>query len=150
MRTILILIFGCLFLLKANAQTDSSIAKKNITQSATHYDSLYMVKLNNSGNLMIAGGIGLMGAAGYLTYQGVKIYRTLPDNPASATYDVELDRNKRQGTIYLVAAGVGYAAGAVLIALGARNKIDFKRRKKMLELQSGILDNGNLGLALNF
>ncbi len=146
----MILLSLFLFTSGVYAQTDSSLVQKNRTSSNTHYDSLYMAKLNNSGNLMIAGGVGLMGAAGYLTYQGVKIYKSLPDNPASSTYAVELDRNHRQGTIYLVAAGVGYAAGAVLIGLGARNKVEFKNRKKMLEIQSGILDNGNLGLALNF
>lgn len=149
MRTILILISSCLFLLNVSAQTDSSVVKKDSPKTATHYDSLYMAKLNNSGNLMIAGGVGLFGAAGYLLYQGIKTYNAKAE-PHSVDPSGDEWRNRKQGTIYYAVTGVAMAGGAVLIGLGARNKVDFKTRKKMLEMQSGILDNGSLGLALNF
>jgi hypothetical protein len=108
-----------------------------------------MVKLNNSGNLMIAGGVGLCAIGGYLLYQGNKVY-TSSVSPSSPTSAEDISRNHKQGTIYYAAGGVSIAAGIILTAFGARNKVDFKTRKKMMELQSGILDNGNIGLALNF
>lgn len=108
-----------------------------------------MARLNNSGNLMIAGGVGLCGAGSYLIYQGLKIYRT-PAAAGSNNPAAEVDRNHRQGTIYLVAAGVGIGGGIILTALGARNKVDFKRRKKQMQLQLGFLDSGHLGTSLTF
>ncbi|MBP7388987.1 MAG: hypothetical protein KA841_01210, partial [Chitinophagales bacterium] len=59
-------------------------------------------------------------------------------------------RNQRQGIIYLAAGGVGIAGGIILTAFGAKNKVEFKQRKRMMEMQGGLLDNGRLGLALNF
>jgi hypothetical protein len=52
--------------------------------------------------------------------------------------------------LYLAAGGLAVVGAGVLIALGAVNKIDFKRRKKMMSLQAGILDSGRPGLALTF
>ena len=98
---------------------------------------------------MIAGGVGLCGASAYLIYQGLKIYRN-PEDKTKADYSARIQQNHSQGTIYLAAAGVGVAVAAVLLGLGIRNKVEFKNHKKMLEMQSGLLNNGNLGLALNF
>ncbi len=97
---------------------------------------------------MIAGGVGLLGVSGYLFYQGAKVYGYVDKN--STDKEGDLQRNNKIGTIYYACGGIAAAAGAVLIGLGARNKVEFKMRKRMLELQSGILDNGKLGLALNF
>lgn len=137
------------------SQADSSVVKKP-QRTYTGSDSLYLKRLNNGGNLMLAGGIGLCGIGGYLIYQGNKIYTTVPQLPTNptpeqlATQQGEIDRNHRQGTIYYAVGGVAIAGGIVLVAIGAKNKVEFKQRKRMLELQSGILDNGHLGLALNF
>jgi hypothetical protein len=60
------------------------------------------------------------------------------------------NRTKKQGTIYLAAAGVGIAGGIVLTAFGARNKVEFKRRKNAMNADLGILPNGQIGFALNF
>ncbi len=130
------------------AQSDSSLAQP-LPPVYTRYDSIHLQKLNSSGNLMIAAGVGLCAAGSYLVYQGHKVYSTAPF-PNSTNPAEETARNHRQGTIYYVAAGIGLAGGVILVALGARNKVEFKRRKKMMELQSGILDNGNLGVALKF
>ncbi len=138
-----------LFGLSASAQSDSLLPAKASQHVYDHRDSIYLVKLNNGGNLMIAAGIGLCGAGSYLVYQGHKVYNT-PALAGSPTAEAETQRNHRQGTIYYAAGGIAIVGGIILTALGARNKVDFKRRKKMMSLQSGILDNGNLGLALNF
>lgn len=127
----------------AFAQTDT-LGKSTKTYSKA--DSIYLAKLNNSGNLMIGGGVGLMGASGFLIYQGHKIYTDRGTTPNAAT----TERNKRQGTIYLAAGGVAAVGGVVLMALGASNKVAFKRKKKLMSLQGGLLDNGQLGLALGF
>lgn len=135
-----------------HAQRDSINFKKGTRQTTakpfTDKDSIYMAKLNNSANLMIGAGVGLCVVGGYLTYEGVKVYNTKPAPGPTAADDLE--RNHKQGTIYLACAGVGIAGGLVLAGLGARNKIDFKRRKKLLSIQAGLLDTGNLGLNLSF
>lgn len=97
---------------------------------------------------MIAGGVGLMGAAGYLFYQGAKVYGYVDNTSKDPEGDKQ--RNNKIGTIYYACGGIAVALGAVLIGLGARNKVEFKARKRMLEVQSGFLDDGKLGLALNF
>ncbi len=98
---------------------------------------------------MIAAGVGLCGIGGYLIYQGNKVYTTDP-GPTAIDRSGEIDRNHKQGIIYYAAGGVGIAAGIILTALGARNKVDFKQRKKMMTFQSGLLDNGHLGAMLTF
>ncbi len=151
MKLFLVLFLSFVFAVTgAWAQADSTQASKPNTASHTHRDSLRLAKLNNSGNLMIAGGVGLCGASGYLLYYGIKVYKTLPDNPASTTYAAELDRNKRQGTIYIAAGSIAAAAGIILTAFGARNKVEFKMRKRLMEMEGGLLHNGQLGLALHF
>ena len=149
MRNPALLIFFFSMAFNLSAQSDSAVAKP-ASYADTQYDSLRLVKLNNSGNLMIAAGVGLCGAGSYLIYQGFKVYGTSPTSADPAIQQKETERNHRQGTIYYVAGGIAIAGGIVLTALGARNKINFKREKKMMSLQSGILDNGNLGVALNF
>ncbi len=118
-------------------------------QTYTHRDSVNLAKLNSGANLMIAGGVGLFGAGGYLLYQGITVYRTR-DNSGKQSAQSQNDQNKKQGTIYLAAAGVGFAAGIVLTAFGARNKVEFKRRKKEMAMDIGILQSGQLGLAMTF
>ena len=145
MRLLFILLLTASFGFLANAQTDST----SVGKTYTHRDSVYLTKLNTSGNLMITGGVGLCAVGSYLIYQGNKVYTTRVSS-SSPTWAEDVKRNHKQGTIYYVAGGVGIAAGIVLTAFGARNKVDFKTRKKMMELQSGILDNGHIGLALNF
>jgi hypothetical protein len=145
MRKILMLLpifFACIQLL---AQADSSVVLKPV-KAFSKADSVYLAKLNSSGNLMIGGGIGLMGASGFLIYQGYKIYNDRGPTPNAAT----TERNKRQGTIYLAAGGVAALGGVVLVALGASNKVTFKRKQKLMSLQSGLLDSGGLGLAFGF
>lgn len=129
-----------------SAQSDSSSVTQ---QSKGHRDSLYAAKLNYTGNLMIGGGVGLAGAASFLIYEGVQTYKT-PAPPTSTYPAADVARNHNQGAAYCAAGGVAYAAAAVLIALGARNKIEFKRRKKMMSLEGGLLQNGNMGAMLNF
>ena len=132
-----------------NAQSDSSAAKKVTPSKYGQRDSLYAAKLNYTGNLMIAGGVGLAGAGSFLVYEGVKTYNT-PAAPLSTDPTGDVQRNHRQGTAYIAAGTVAYIGSAVLIALGAKNKIEFKRRLKLMSLQSGLLDNGNLGAMLTF
>jgi hypothetical protein len=143
----LLLFFVFAFTVPLLAQTDSLKTKQ--LKPPTHADSLYLAKLNSNGNLMIAGGVGLCAAGGYLIYNGVKVYQT---RAAANSIDPSGDvyRNQKQGIIYMAAGGVAIAGGIVLTAFGARNKVDFKLHKKMMTLQSGILDSGALGLALNF
>ena len=145
MRKILMLLpvfFACIQLL---AQADSSVVLKPM-KALSKADSVYLAKLNSSGNLMIGGGIGMMGASGFLIYQGYKVYNDRGPTPNAAT----TQRNKRQGTIYLAAGGVAALGGVILVALGASNKVTFKRKQKLMSLQSGLLDSGRLGLALYF
>lgn len=145
MRKILMLLpvfFACIQLL---AQADSSVVLKPV-EALSKADSVYLAKLNSSGNLMTGGGIGLMGASAYLIFYGHKRYIDKGTPPNTAT----TQRNKRQGTIYLAAGGVAAVGGVVLVALGASNKVTFKRKQKLMTLQSGLLDSGGLGLALGF
>jgi hypothetical protein len=125
-------------------------ATPQATTTRTHRDSVYLAKLNSNGNLMIAAGVGLCAAGGYLIYQGVSVYRTIPSNIGTPSGDAQRAQNKKQGTIYLAAAGVGIAGGIILTAFGANNKIEFKRRKKRMEAEVGILSNGQFGIALGF
>lgn len=138
--TCLLLIIG----VNLSAQEQSQPQK-----TTTHRDSVYMAKLNSSGNLMIAGGVGLVAAGGYLLYQGISVYNTRTDGSTPAGQS-QNEQNKKQGTIYLAAAGVGLAGGIVLTAFGARNKVEFKRRKNAMNADLGILPNGQIGFALNF
>jgi hypothetical protein len=149
MRNHFIILCLLLFSAHAKAQTDTASVEKPSPRIYTHYDSVRLSKLNSSGNLMIAGGVGLCLAGGYLLYQGNKVY-TSPATPGSANPNEETTRNRNQGTIYYAAGGIAIAGGIVLTAFGARNKVDFKARKRKMEFQSGILDNGRLGIALNF
>ncbi len=151
MRQFLVLFITLvLFSISSFAQSDSTAIAKPAQRVYTHYDSVRLARLNSSGNLMIAGGIGLCGAGGYLLYQGNKVYTTSPTITDPAIRQNEINRNRRQGTIYYAAGGIAIAGGIILTALGARNKVEFKTRKRMMEFESGILHNGNLGLALNF
>ena len=129
--------------LQLKAQSDSASA----AQRFTHHDSLYAAKLNYTSNLMIAGGVGLVGVGSFFIYEGVKVYNTPATGPNSPS---SVAQNHSQGTAYLAAAGVSYIGAAVLIALGVRNKLDFKRRKKRMELESGLLQDGNMGAMLTF
>ncbi len=143
MKYLLLVIFSAFVSLSLFAQNDS-LPKPSKT--FTKADSVYLAKLNSSGNLMIGGGIGLMGASGYLIYYGHKTYIDKGTPPNTAT----TQRNKRQGTIYLAAGGVAAVGGVVLVALGASNKVTFKRKQKLMSLQSGLLDSGGLGLSFGF
>jgi hypothetical protein len=138
------LLFSCIFF-SAVAQTDGSG-----NRTYTKRDSLYLAKLNSNGNLMIAGGVGLCAAGGYLIYQGIKVYNDIPQNIGTPSGNTQREQNKKQGTIYLVAAGLGIAGGIVLTAFGARNKIEFKQRKKAMEANLEFLPKGQLGVAFNF
>lgn len=143
MKNIVALLAVILFANFLSAQNDS-LTKP--AKTFTKADSVYLSKLNSSGNLMIAGGVGLVGASGYLIYQGYKIYTDIGTPPNTAT----TERNKRQGTIYLAAGAAAAVGGIVLTAFGASNKVAFKRKKQLMTLQSGLLDSGGLGLALGF
>ena len=113
-----------------SAQSDSSVVK-NSHHTYTHRDSVYMAKLNSNGNLMIAGGVGLCAVGGYLIYEGNKVYTTVP-SPTSIDKDGEITRNHKQGTIYYAAGGVAIATGIILTAFGAKNKVEFKQRKRLM------------------
>lgn len=140
----------------ALAQTDSTGNKRPVRPASGHRDSVNLSKLNNTGNLLIASGVGLCGIGGYLIYQGNKVYTTVPELKANPTpdqlafRDSEIERNHKQGTIYYAVGGVAIGAGIILTAFGAKNKVEFKQRKRMLEMQGGILDNGHLGAMLTF
>lgn len=154
MKHFVVIILLLAFYSSVSAQSDS--LSRQPKRQYTSRDSLYNNRLNSSGNLMIAGGVGLCVAGGYLVYQGYNVYTTKPGLPQNPTpeqisiRDSEIARNHKQGTIYYAVSGVALAGGIILTAFGARNKVEFKQRKRMMELQSGILDNGQLGLALNF
>jgi hypothetical protein len=141
-----------------SAQTDStSTYKRPARTTVSRRDTMSLVRLNNSSNLMLASGVGLCGIGGYLIFQGNKVYTTTPDAlPATATAEQkairegEIEKNHKQGTIYYAVGGIAIGAGIILTAFGAKNKVEFKQRKRMLEMQSGILDNGHLGAMLTF
>ena len=85
----------------------------------------------------------------FLIYEGIITYNT-PAAPSSADPAGDVERNHRQGTGYIVAGSAAFIGSAVLIALGAKNKVEFKQRKKLMSLQTGLLDTGNLGAMLTF
>jgi hypothetical protein len=123
--------------------------KNNLQPKYGFRDSLYAARLNYTGNLMIAGGVGLAGAGSFLIYEGVATYNT-PAAPLSTDPVGDVQRNHNQGTAYIIAGSAGFIGSAVLIALGVKNKMDFKRRKKLMSMQAGLLDNGRTGVMLTF
>lgn len=159
MKFLIFSLIICLTAISLQAQTSDSaksqspvvVKKDSASSGKLKLDATYLAKLNTRGNLMIAGGVGLNLAGGYLLYQGVKIYNTkAPDNCVNCDKE-QLERdNKRQGTIYLAAGGTAIAGGIVLTALGAKAKVEFKRAKKYMSLHSGIKPDGSLFLAFRF
>lgn len=147
MKPLLGFVLFWLLHLSTYSQSDSTNAAT--TPKYTHADSVFLAKLNSNGNIMIAAGVGLTGVGGYLIYQGNKIYNSKA-TPGSSTPAQDETRNKRQGTIYLAAGGAAIAGGIVLAAFGIRNKVEFKNRKKIMSVQSGLLENGQLGALLTF
>lgn len=141
----LLLVLCLVFCRSAVAQADSSVIKKPAS-SSPRQDSTYNSRLGTNGTLMIAGGIGLCGAGSYLMYQGFKIYNA----PVVNNDPKDISRNHKQGTVYIAVGGVAIAGGIILTAFGARNQHEFRMRKRLLSLRHGLLDNGNIGLALNF
>jgi hypothetical protein len=131
------------------AQSDSSILRKTEYRRPTHSDTLYLARLNHSSNMMIAGGVGLCGVGSYLLYYGITVYNTGAD-PASTNPAADVNRNHNQGTVYLAVGGLSIAGGIALITFGAMRKYDFKVRKKMMSLQTGLLPDGRMQLALKF
>lgn len=158
MKKLLFLLSICvLTTLFAQAQTsDSTAANQAPARKFTRGDSLYLAKLNSSGNIMIAAGVGLCGAGGYLVYNGYRVYTSSPVGTTPGQQEESKNQNRKQGTIYLAVGGIAIAGGVILTAFGAKNKVEFKRMKKRMgqqekvEFQGGILDNGNLGVALRF
>ncbi|MCS6933654.1 MAG: hypothetical protein NZM35_00705 [Chitinophagales bacterium] len=113
------------------------------------YDNLHLARLNRSGNMMIAGGVGLIIAGSYLVYQGFEIYRA-PAPAQSANPAEDVRRNQRQGTIYMAAGGVALAGGAALAALGIRNKVIFKKYLRYNQLKGCLEYHLPLALCLKF
>ena len=130
------------------AQSDST-SKSGYQSKYNHRDTVYMAKLNYTGNFMIGGGVGLAGAGSFLMYEGIITYNT-PAAPLSTDPAGDVQRNHRQGTGYIAAGSAAFIGSAILIALGAKNKVEFKQRKKLMSLQTGLLDSGNLGAMLTF
>jgi hypothetical protein len=143
--TYLLLLMGLCSIVQSGFAQSDSLGQPHYY---THRDTVYLARLNSSGNLMIAAGVGLCGASVYLFYEASKIYGA--STAGSSTPADDEQRNHRQGILYYAGGALAIAGGGVLLALGAKNKIEFKRRYKIMTLQSGILDNGHLGLALNF
>lgn len=161
MKQIFLALFLCVAsIISLQAQSDSTAAKtQTAPRTLTRGDSLMLARMNSSGNIMIAAGVGLTGAGGYLVYNGYKVYNNPIDSKLGASQRQEAERqNKKQGTIYMAVGGVCIAGGIILTAFGAKNKVEFKRMKKYMQqqqqtkavLQGGWLDSGNLGLALTF
>lgn len=159
MKKLLFLFSICVLTsLFTQAQTSDSTATLSQTPARkfTRGDSLYLAKLNSSGNIMIAAGVGLCGAGGYLVYNGYRVYTSSPVGTTPGQQDESERQNHKQGTAYLAVGGIAIAGGVILTAFGAKNKVEFKRIKKRMgqpekvEFQGGILDNGNLGVALRF
>ena len=122
---------------------------RNEPDVLTRRDSLYLAKLNTSGNLMIAGGVGLCAVGGYLVYYGVQVY----NNPVASTSTnpaAGINQNHNQGTAYIIGGGAVVVGSIILGAFGVRNKIDFKQHLKYMHLQAGWLQDGGLGAALTF
>jgi hypothetical protein len=129
-----------------NAQSDTvALRMPSASAGFAAHDSLKLARLNTTGNLMIAGGIGLCGAGAFLIYEGQKIYTTPADSTGSS-----IATNHRQGTIYMVFGGASIIAGLLVTAFGAVKKVEFKRQKKSMMLRSGLLEDGNLGAQLWF
>ncbi len=160
MKHLFFILFLCIASIAAHAQTDSSTATtQTAPRTLTRGDSLMLARTNSTGNILIAAGVGLCGAGGYLVYNGYKVYTTSIDPKLGASQQQEAERqNHKQGTIYMAVGGVCIAGGIICTALGAKNKVEFKRMKKYMQqqpttkaiLQGGWLDSGNLGLALTF
>ena len=146
---VILLILFTAVTMQLSAQTDSSVVKNNGEPKYGFRDSVYAAKLNYTGNLMIGGGIGLAGAGIFLIYEGVTTYKT-PAAPQSTDPAGDVQRNHNQGTAYIAAGSAALIGSAVLLALGSKNKIEFKQRKKLMSLQTGLLDNGKMGAMLNF
>ena len=146
---IILLILFAAISVQLNAQTDSTVVKNNNEPKYGFRDSVYAAKLNYTGNLMIGGGVGLAGAGSFLIYEGVTTYKT-PAAPLSTDPAGDVQRNHTQGTAYIIAGSAAFIGSAVLLALGAKNKIEFKQRKKLMSLQTGLLDNGKMGAMLTF
>jgi hypothetical protein len=146
MKYLLAILLTLLLLTPGFTQPDTT----NLLKSKyTRYDSVFLARINSNGNIMIAAGVGLTGVGSYLIYQGQKIYTTRPiaGTPTAAEDEV---RNRRQGTIYMAAGGAAIVGGIVLAAFGIRNKVEIKTRRRVMALQSGLLDNRQLGFTLFF
>ena len=130
-------------------QADTTASKNSPQSKYVFRDSVYAAKLNYTGNLMIGGGVGLAGVGTFLIYQGFKTYNT-PAAPVSTDPAGDVQRNHTQGTAYIAGGAIAFIGSAVLIALGAKNKVEFKHRKKLMSLQTGWLDDGKTGVALTF
>lgn len=160
MKHLFIILIVCMASIAAHAQTDSAAAKTQTAPRALNRaDSLMLARTNSTGNILIAAGVGLCGAGGYLVYNGYKVYNNPIDPTWSTGQKEESERqNKKQGTIYMAVGGVCIAGGILCTAFGAKSKVEFKRMKKYMQqqsqtkavLQGGLLDSGNLGLALTF
>jgi hypothetical protein len=141
-------ILNSFILLQLSAQQDTAI-QKAIKYTISRRDSIHINKLNTSGTLMIAGGIGLCGAGTYLIWEGNQVF-TSPAAPASTNPIADVQKNHQQGTAYIVAGGAAIAAGIILGAFGIKNRIDAKKLKKKLLLQTGLLDSGRLGACISY
>lgn len=145
----LLLLTACL---TAFAQGDSSIIRKPVAKTISHEDSMYLAKLNTTGNLMIAGGVGLCGAGSYLLYYGIKTYNT-PPAPTSVTPDAQnadIQRNHKQGTIFVAVGGLAIAGGLALTTFGAIKKHEFKLQKRVMSMEAGLSPDGRVLVALHF
>jgi hypothetical protein len=127
---------------------DTSV-QKAVKNTISHRDSIYLSKLSKGGSLMIAGGAGLCAAGAYLIWEGQLVYYS-PVAATSATTTNTIAQNHQQGTAYIIAGGAAIAGGIILGAFGVKNIIEFKKRKKRLLLQSGLLESGNLGACLSW
>jgi hypothetical protein len=132
------------------AQSDTTYLNNNpVPATHNHRDSLNLARLNTTSNLLMAAGAGLFGAGIYLDYEGALIYKT-PAAPTSTNPAGDVERNHNQGAAYLTCGVISIGAGAVLLAFGIKDKLLFKRRMKKMQLESGLLQNGNLGATLTF
>jgi hypothetical protein len=142
---VLLCLFCCVGLSVAYGQADSAKAGSTAHYQYTHRDSLNLGRLNTTSNLMIAGGVGLLAAGSYLIVEGVITY-----NSPIGTSGSTIAQNHSQGAGYIAGGVIGIAAGIVMGAFGIKKKLEFKKRFKRMQLQSGLLDNGNLGAMLTF
>jgi hypothetical protein len=140
----------CLFCFELTfPQNDSASIKGETLTHYSHRDSVYLDKLNTNSNLMLAGGVGLCGAGTYLIYAGAKLYKT-PAPPNSSDPSNDVQRNHTQGGAYIAGGVIGIGAGAVLLVFGAKGKLEYNRRIKKMQLQSGLLQDGHVGAMLGF